>query len=77
VRDDRDREWHRVKGSETRRTREGRDNISDIERHGDSRRSRYGTSEGYKERARSREKDRDVDHKSRRSDEMKENSFNK
>ncbi|RLN30301.1 serine/threonine-protein kinase prpf4B-like [Panicum miliaceum] len=77
VRDDRDREWHRVKESETRRAREGRDNVSDIERHGDSTRSRYSTSEGYRERARSREKDRNVDHKSRRSEEMKENSFNK
>ncbi|KAG2622494.1 hypothetical protein PVAP13_3NG263100 [Panicum virgatum] len=76
VRDDRDREWHMVKGSESRRAIEGWDNVSDIERHGDSTRSRYGTSEGYKERARSREKDRDVDHKSWRSEEMKKNSFN-
>ncbi|CAN6330118.1 unnamed protein product [Urochloa humidicola] len=71
VRDDRDREWHRVKGSETRRTREARDRVSDSDRHRYSARSKYGTSDGYKERARCEEKDRDADHK------MKENSFNK
>ncbi|CAN6339207.1 unnamed protein product [Urochloa humidicola] len=70
VRDDRDREWHRVKGSETRRTREARDRVSDSDRHRNSARSKYGTSDGYKERARS-EENRDADHK------MKENSFNK
>ncbi|KAK8458725.1 hypothetical protein SEVIR_3G427300v4 [Setaria viridis] len=74
---DRDREWHRVKGSETRRTREARDKVSDSDRHRDSTHSKYSTSDGYKERARSREKYRDADHKSRRSEEMKENSLNK
>ncbi|CAL4904706.1 unnamed protein product [Urochloa decumbens] len=77
VRDDRDREWHRVKGSETRRIREARDKVSESERHRDSARSKYGTSDGYKERARSEEKDRDADHKIWRSEDMNANSFNK
>jgi serine/threonine-protein kinase PRP4 len=77
VRDDRDREWHRVKGSETRRTRDVRDKVSDSGSHRGSTHSKYSTSDGYKERARSREKDRDTDHKSRRSEEMKEKSVNK
>ncbi|CAL4890605.1 unnamed protein product [Urochloa decumbens] len=74
---DRDREWHRVKGSETRRTREARDKVSESERHRDSARSKYGTSGGYKDRARSEEKDRDADHKIWGSEDMKANSFNK
>ncbi|CAM0147128.1 unnamed protein product [Urochloa decumbens] len=77
VRNDRDREWHRVKGSETRRTREARDKVSESERHRDSARSKYGTSDGYKDRARSEEKDRDADHKIWGSEDMKANSFNK
>ncbi|CAN6339281.1 unnamed protein product [Urochloa humidicola] len=77
VRGDRDREWHRVKGSETHRTREARDKVSDSERHRDSARSKYGTSDGYKARTISAEKDRDADHKIWRSEDMKENSFNK
>ncbi|WVZ91534.1 hypothetical protein U9M48_037693 [Paspalum notatum var. saurae] len=74
ARDDRDREWHRVKESETRRTREGRDKASDNDRHRDSTRSKY-TSDDYKERPRSSEKGREVGHRSRRFEEMKETSF--
>lgn len=74
-RDARDREWHRVKGSETHRAKEGRDKVSDSDRHRDSTRSKYSVSDGYKERTRSGEKGRDVDHKNRKFEEMKENSL--
>jgi len=74
-RDARDREWHRVKGSETHRAKEGRDKVSDGDRHRDSTRSKYSVSDGYKERTRSGEKGRDVDHKNRKFEETKENSL--
>ncbi|XP_062204226.1 uncharacterized protein LOC133906364 [Phragmites australis] len=74
VRDDRGREWQGAKGSETRRTG-GQDKVSNSYRHRDSTRSKYSMSDGYKERPRSGEKARDAGHKSRRSEEMKENSF--
>lgn len=75
TRDDSDREWHRVQEGGTHRTREGRGKISDDDRHRDSTRSKYSSSDGYKEKQRSSEKGREVDHKSRRVDEMKENSL--
>ncbi|XP_062202137.1 uncharacterized protein LOC133904680 [Phragmites australis] len=75
VRDDWGMEWQRVKGSETHRTGEGRDKVSNSDRHRDSTRSKYSTFDGYKERPRSGEKARDIGHKSWRSEEMKENSF--
>ncbi|ONM32620.1 Protein kinase superfamily protein [Zea mays] len=74
-REARDREWHRVKGSETHRAKEGRDKVSDNDRHRDSTRSKYSVSDGYKERTRSGEKGRDADHKNRKFEEMKENSL--
>ncbi|ONM02398.1 Protein kinase superfamily protein [Zea mays] len=72
-RDAGDREWHRVKGSETHRAKEGRDKVSDSDRYRDSTRSKYSVSDGYKERTRSGEKGRDVDRKNRKFEEMKEN----
>ncbi|KAL6599978.1 hypothetical protein ACP70R_045629 [Stipagrostis hirtigluma subsp. patula] len=76
LRDDRDREWHRVKESENRRTGEGRDKVSNSDRYRDSTRSKYRTSDNYKEKPRSGEKKgRDSDRRSQKSEEMKENSF--
>ncbi|KAK3140363.1 hypothetical protein QOZ80_5AG0399870 [Eleusine coracana subsp. coracana] len=75
VREDRDSEWQRVKGSESHRSREGRDKVSYSDRHRDSTRSRYSTSDGYKERPGSGERSRDVEHKSRISEEMKDSSL--
>ncbi|TVU48743.1 hypothetical protein EJB05_00014 [Eragrostis curvula] len=75
VREDRDREWRSVKGSENRRAGEARDKVSNPDRHRDSTHSKYSSSDGYKERPRSRDKARDVDHKSRRPEEMKDSSF--
>jgi serine/threonine-protein kinase PRP4 len=72
VREDRDREWQRVKGSEARRSGEGRDKVSNNNRHRDSTRSKYITSDGYN---RSEERSREVGHKNRISEEMKGSSF--
>ncbi|KAF7069758.1 hypothetical protein CFC21_075341 [Triticum aestivum] len=78
VRDDRDRGRHRDRESETRRSGAGeerKDRVSTSDRHKDSTRSKYSTSDAHKDRSRSGEKGRDVDSRSDRSREMKENSF--
>jgi serine/threonine-protein kinase PRP4 len=75
VRKDRDREWQRIKGRETCRSGEGRDIVSNSNRHRDWTRLKYSTSDGYKERPRSEERARDVDHKIRAFEEMKGSSF--
>jgi serine/threonine-protein kinase PRP4 len=75
VRKDRDREWQRIKGRQTCRSGEGRDIVSNSNRHRDWTRLKYSTSDGYKERPRSEERARDVDHKIRAFEEMKGSSF--
>lgn len=77
VRDDRDRGRHRDRETETRRSGVGerKDRVSSSDRHKDSTHSKYSTSDGHKDRSRSGEKGRDVDSRSHRSREMKENSF--
>ncbi|KAM3271185.1 hypothetical protein ACQJBY_041762 [Aegilops geniculata] len=77
VRDDRDRGRHRDRESETRRSGAGerKDRVSTSDRHKDSTRSKYSTYDAHKDRSRSGEKGSDVDSRSDRSREMKENSF--
>ncbi|KAI4992599.1 hypothetical protein ZWY2020_057801 [Hordeum vulgare] len=77
VRDDRDRGRHRDRESETRRSGAGerKDRVSTSDRHMDSTYSKHSLSDGHKDRLRSGEKGRDVDSRSHRSREMKENSF--
>ncbi|KAL6847482.1 hypothetical protein ACP4OV_023335 [Aristida adscensionis] len=75
ARDDRDREWHRAKEAESRRSVERRDKVSNSDKHRDSTHSKYRTSDSYRERPRSWEKDKDADRKSHRTEETKQNSI--
>uniref|UniRef100_A0A0D3HX91 Serine/threonine-protein kinase PRP4 homolog n=1 Tax=Oryza barthii TaxID=65489 RepID=A0A0D3HX91_9ORYZ len=72
TRDDRDRGRH--KDLESRKWRNGEAKDRD-DRHKDSTRSKYSTSDSHKHRSRSRERGRDAERRGQRSEELKENTF--